>query len=233
MDLGVTPEDIEVVARSTEYVHGRAAEHGGAGDPGPWTALGVYSGMRAAAATVFGSPDLGGRTVLIQGLGDVGAPLARRLKEVGASLKLVEVDPARAATYAEELDAQVVDPQRAYEEPCDIFAPCAVGGVLNEGTISRLPCRAVAGSANNQLGEPADADRLHESGILYAPDFIINAGGAIALLGMEARGMDEREVRARTLAIERTLERIFAESADRNESPLHGAMRLAERRLGR
>ena len=231
LDLGISPEDILVIARKTRYVHG--AKEGGPGDPGPWTSLGVFTGIKAVCTELFGSDDLSGRTVLIQGVGDVGLPLARQLAEAGASLKFVDLDKERARGLAAELDAEVVDAEGVYEEPCDIFAPCAVGGILNSETIPKLKCRAVAGSANNQLGVTEDADRLNERGILYAPDFIINAGGAIALNGVEAHGMSEEEARQRTIGIGEVLKDLFAEAREKRESPLHAAEREALRVLER
>ena len=231
LDLGISPEDILVIARKTKYVHG--AKPGGPGDPGPWTALGVFTGIKALVSELFGSDDLHGRTVLIQGIGDVGVPLAKQLVEAGATVKLSDIDAERASGLATELGAETVDNAVVYEEPCDIFAPCAVGGILNAETIARLQCKGVGGSANNQLLEAQDAERLHERGILYAPDFIINAGGAIALNGVEARGMTEAEARERILGIGEVLGRMFAEARERNESLVHSAEREALRVLER
>ncbi len=227
-DLGVGPELVDVIRRNTRYALGHSA-----GDPGPYTSLGVLSGCRAVAAEVFGSRDLAGRTVLIQGAGDVGVPLSRRLVEAGAQLKLADIDPARAWDLAAQYGAEVVAAEEVYDEPCDIFAPCAVGGVLNEQTIARLSCRAVCGAANNQLESDADAERLHARGILYAPDFIANAGGAIALPGLELMGMSEEEVIASIESIEGTLGEIFQEARQNDESPLSAAMRRAGRVLER
>ncbi len=227
-DLGVGPELIEVIRRRTRYALG-----GSAGDPGPYTSLGVFSGCRAVAAEAFGSRDLAGRTVLIQGLGDVGVPLSRRLAEAGARLKLADMDAARARDLSGQYGAKVVAPEKVYDEACDIFAPCAVGGVLNEKTIARLSCRAVCGAANNQLEFDDDAERLHARRILYAPDFITNAGGAIALPGLELMGMSEEAVLASIESIEGTLGEIFREARKNDESPLRAALRRAERVLER
>jgi leucine dehydrogenase len=220
-DLGVGPELVRVIARETSHVFGMR----GAGDPGPYTALGVFTAMQAVAGELFGGADLDGRTVLVQGLGDVGVPLCKRLVGVGATLKVADVDGERAAGIAEELGAAVVDADDVYGQPCDIFAPCAVGGVLNARTIPQLRCKAVAGSANNQLEEREDAQRLHDRGILYSPDFITNAGGAIALCGMEALGMNDEYVVRKILSIRDTLTAIFEEARERAESPLYAAER--------
>lgn len=233
VDMGVGPEDVAIIAHRTDYVFGRPPSAGGAGDPGPWTALGVFTGMEVAAERVFGSSDLKGRTVVVQGVGDVGGPLARRLAEAGAALKLSDVDGGRADRLAAELGAETVPADAVYETACDIFAPCAVGAVLNAETIPRLRCRVVAGSANNQLDEPADAERLLAREILYAPDYIINAGGAIAHGGFEALKMNEAEVRERVLGIGPTLEAIFDESSRDGASPAHAADRRARAVLER
>ncbi len=227
-DLGVGPDLVDVIRRKTRYALGHSA-----GDPGPFTSLGVFSGCRAVAAELFGSRDLAGRTVLIQGVGDVGVPLSRRLAAAGAQLKLADIDAARAHDLAAQHGGRVVAADKVYDEPCDILAPCAVGGVLNAKTIARLSCRAVCGAANNQLESDEDAERLHARGILYAPDFIANAGGAIALPGLELMDMREDEVTASVESIEDTLREIFQEARKNGESPLRAALRRAERVLAR
>lgn len=228
-DLGTTPEDMAVVGSVSQYVHGTKAGGGPAVDPGPFTALGVLVGMRAAAQHAF-EDGLAGHSVLIQGAGDVGAPLARLLKQEGASLLISDIDESRAARVANEVEGQVVSPERAYGTTCDVFAPCAVGAVLNRETIPLLACRVIAGSANNQLAAERDADRLQERGILYAPDYVVNAGGAIAL-PMLGQGHSADEVRERIKGIEGTLDEIFAEAGKQDESPVRAAARRVERIL--
>lgn len=231
VDLGTSPEDMNIVGRRSRWVFGRTAEHGGAGDPGPWTALGVHAGLRAACRHAFGEPSLVGRTVLLQGVGGVGAPLARRLADEGARLILTDAMPGRAESLAQELGADTVAPELTYETPCDVFTPCAIGGVLNARSIPRLRCRVVGGSANNVLETDADAALLHERDILYAPDFVINAGGAIAHGAMEVLRWSEQRARARVNRIYDTLDEIFTEAAERKESPLAEATRRADRIL--
>jgi leucine dehydrogenase len=229
-DLGTTPRDMSVIARRTAHVHGVDGD-GATIDPGPFTALGVVMGIRAALERVFGSPSPAGRTVLIQGVGDVGGPLARQLKEIGAKLLLSDLDDARARALAKELDAEVVSSDAVVETPCDVYAPCAVGATVNARSIPRLACRIVAGSANNQLGEPADADRLHERGILYAPDYVINAGGATALPLLGAHAASADAIRERIRGFELVLGEIFSEAAEHGESPEKAAQRRVMRVL--
>jgi len=240
-DLGTTPKDMAVIGEETRYVIGNGPD-GKMTDPGPFTSRGVLAAVRAAAHAAFGADDLSGRRVLIQGVGDVGAPLARHLALAGAHLLLSDVDRPRVDSLIEklatELDTpgrapEIVPPEAVYDQPCDIFAPCAVGFVLSQETVPRLRCKAVAGSANNQLADLATADLLHERGILYAPDYIANAGGAIAF-GMMEQGVDDRDILfARIDKIGETLEEIFEEAEDHDESPLHAARRRVARILAR
>jgi leucine dehydrogenase len=193
--------------------------------------MGVHSGLRAACRHAFGEPSLVGRTVLLQGVGGVGGPLARRLAEEGARLILTDALPGRAAELASEIDADTVAPELVYETPCDVFAPCAIGGVLNARSIPLLRCTVVGGSANNVLEGDADATLLHERGILYAPDFVLNAGGAIAHGALEVLRWSEQRAKARVNRIYDTLDEIFTEAAERKESPLAEATRRADRIL--
>ncbi len=229
-DLGTTPEDLGTIQEETEYAHGWDHEHDRPLDPGPYTALGVFGGMRAALRHAFGSDDFHGRTVLIQGVGDVGLPLAKVVREAGATVTLTDVDQVRAARVAKEVGAKTLAPEQAYTHKCDIYAPCAVGATVNAKTVPVLACRIVAGSANNQLGEPADGDRLHARGILYAPDYIVNAGGAAALPSL-SKGADEADVVKRVKAIEGTLDEIFAAAKAQRISPAAAAQRRVDRVL--
>lgn len=231
VDLGTTPEDMAVIGRRTRWVFGLPPARGGTGDPGPWTALGVFAGIKVSCQHVFDSGSLAGRSVLVQGVGGVGEPLARRLAEAGSRVLLVDAIPGRAETLAAEIDAEVVPPERAYAQECDVFAPCAIGGILNERSIGQLHCRIVAGSANNQLERDEDAAKLHRRGILYAPDFVINAGGAIAHGSLEVLGWTEMRARERIEGIADTLDEIYAEAKKRGEPPLHEAARRAARIL--
>ena len=229
VDLGTTPEDMVVVAAEAEYVVG-VHDHGSA-DPGPYTALGVLSGIRASVREAFGAESLSGRSVLIQGVGDVGLPLARMLAEAGAIVLLNDLDESLAREVALELGGKAIPSDGLYEIDCDVFAPSAIGAVVNPETIPALRCRVVAGSANNQLASTEDADRLHQRGILYAPDYIINAGGAIAFGRMHLGETDEAVLRREVKGIEATLDEIFREAREADESPLHAAQRRARRVL--
>ena len=228
-DLGVGPELVRIIGRETSHVFGLR----GAGDPGPWTALGVFTAIEAVAEELFGCPDLKDRSVLVQGTGDVGLPLCKRLVQAGAKLKLADIDEQRAAGIAEELGAEVVAADAVYEEACDIFAPCAVGGILSAATIGRLQCAGIAGAANNQLEKREDAELLHERGILYSPDFICNAGGAVALSGLEALGMSDDYVARKILSIRDALKAVFKEAKENDESPLDATERRVKKVLER
>lgn len=231
-DLGTTPEDMRELGTVTEHVVGLPRDGVGPTDPGPFTALGVFSGIQAALRH-RDHGEVGGRRVLIQGVGDVGAPLARMCAEAGASLLLSDVDQERATAVAAELGGEVVAPEAVYDEPCDVYAPCAVGATLNGETIPRLRCDIVAGSANNQLAVEEDAEHLGDRGILYAPDFIVNAGGAMAF-GLIYRGEGRPdELKRRVEGIGDTLEQVFAEATEVGGGPLAAARRLARRVLTR
>lgn len=229
-DLGTTPEDMAVIAQETAHVHG-GTRQGETADPGPYTALGVWAGIRAAVRHTFGSNELTGRSVLIEGVGDVGRPLARLLHDSGARILVSDIEAERAGAMASEVGGEVVAAQDVYDTPCDVYAPCAVGATLNAETIPALRCRIVAGSANNQLSRPEDAEQLYARGILYAPDYVINAGGATALPLLGRGEQTEAQIRDRIAGFERALEEIFSEAAAGNESPLHAAARRVERVL--
>jgi leucine dehydrogenase len=230
VDLGTTPADMQILAEESRHVLG-ILPSGEAIDPGPYTALGVFAGIKVVLSRLFGSDDPGGRSVLIQGLGDVGLPLARMLHEAAAELMVCDVDAAKVSAVAEELSARVVAAEDMVRTACDVFAPCATGAVLNPETVPQLECGAVAGSANNQLGSAADADALHGRGVLYAPDYVVNAGGAIAF-GLMYRGLDEPAViRTRILRIAESLDEIFRQADESGESPERAARRKAEHAL--
>lgn len=229
-DLGTTPRDMAFLAGVTSSVAGCSAgiEAGGhAADPGPFTAAGVHEGILAALAHIDGARDMNGRTVLVQGAGDVGGPLARLLGRSGARVLVCDLDADLARTVAEECGGGVVEPLAVYETPCDVYAPCAIGATVNRRTIPVLRCRIVAGSANNQLETAEDARRLRERGILYAPDYVINGGGAMAFGLMESGISDSGELERRVRSIGGTLTRIFRDADDRGIAPTEAARALA------
>ncbi|MDX1392953.1 MAG: Glu/Leu/Phe/Val dehydrogenase dimerization domain-containing protein [Gemmatimonadota bacterium] len=229
VDLGTTPEDLLTVAETCDYVVG--VVDGRSEDPGPFTALGVFVGIRAAIAHRFADDRVAGHSVLIQGVGDVGLPLAEMLVEAGATVLLSDIDEDVASRAAARLGARVVDADEVYATEVDVYAPCAVGATVNPDTIPLLRCAIVAGSANNQLLTPDDAAALHERGILYAPDYIINAGGAVAFAGIYEGIDDVDELNGRVEMIEGSLARIFDEAEAADESPLAAARRVAEQFL--
>jgi leucine dehydrogenase len=230
-DMNTTPADLDVMVDRCPYVFGRSVEAGGSGEPGPSTARGVFHGIRASLEHAFGSPDLDGRTVLVQGVGSVGARLAELLAEAGARVLVTDVARDRAAALASRLDAAVIEPERALETDCDVYAPCATGGTLSAETIPRLRCKVVAGSANNQLATSDDADRLRERGILYAPDFVINAGGVFFNVGTEALGWEAEDVERALAGIGDTLAEIFSRSDAEGVSTGRAADQRAQSRL--
>jgi leucine dehydrogenase len=230
-DMNTGEADMDVIGERTEYVFGRSVEAGGAGNPAPPTAVGVYHGIRASLAHVFGSEGLDGRSVLVQGGGGVGAALAEHLAKAGASVLVADIDPARADAVALRVDGEAVAADSVFEAECDVYAPCAVGGVLSTDTIPRLRCRIVAGSANNQLAEPHAAEALRARGILYAPDYVINGGGAIALVGLEQLGWSRAELDAALARIGETLRQIYEQADARGTSTAAAADALAEERL--
>ncbi|TYP56675.1 Glu/Leu/Phe/Val family dehydrogenase [Thermosediminibacter litoriperuensis] len=175
-DVGTCPEDMKIVVQETSYVAGL---DGKSGDPSPITALGVFLGIKACCEWVYGSDDLKEKTVALQGLGHVGMELVRLLTEAGAKLVVTDIYSDRINEAKEKYGVQVVEPEKIYEVPCDIFAPCALGAVINENTVDRLKCKIVAGCANNQLKDESFAEELAQKGILYAPDYVINGGGVI------------------------------------------------------
>jgi leucine dehydrogenase len=226
-DSGTGAADMDVIRGFTKHVVGSSIEKGGSGDPSPFTALGVRRGIEAIAHHVFKRADLSSLHVAIQGVGSVGAHLARELHRAGARLTISDVDAARRAAVAAEVGATAVEPEQILETPCDVLAPCALGGAITEELVPRLRCRAVGGAANNQLRTPAAGPALHARGIFYAPDYAINAGGLINVAD-EYAGYDASRARAKTLAIYDTIADIVLRSRRETLPPEVIADRLAE-----
>jgi leucine dehydrogenase len=232
-DVGTSSEDMDIIAETgAPYVFARTPAAGGSGSPGPFTALGVFTGIQVACEHLFQNPSLNGRRVLVQGTGSVGGLLIRHLQKAGAEVLFSEVDEKAISYYRDEQGLEFISDEAVYETACDIFAPCALGGILNEMTIPRLKCRAVAGGANNQLAEKKDAGRLQVRGILYAPDFVINVGGAMAVLGMETEGWSPEQARTEVIdSVRRTLKDIFVLADEEQITTDTAAGRIAEERL--
>ncbi|MGE3620354.1 MAG: Glu/Leu/Phe/Val dehydrogenase [Acidimicrobiia bacterium] len=229
-DVGTSQADMDLIRRETRHVTGVSESLGGSGDPSPATAWGVYWAMRAVAGHLWGDDDLGGRQVCISGVGKVGAALAGHLHEAGAKLTVADVDAAALARVVEATGAAVVEPDRAHAVDCDVFAPCALGGVLSSTTIPQLRCAAVVGSANNQLAEAQDAQRLRESGVLYAPDYVVNAGGVINI-AEERDGYDRGRAFARIRGVHDTVHRVIDLAEAQGITTAEAADRLAEQRI--
>jgi leucine dehydrogenase len=228
-DVGTGTGDMAVIAERTEHVVGLPPALGGGGDPSPLTARGVERAIEACCSQRFGSADLGGVRVCVVGLGNVGAALAGRLKTRGADLLVSDIDAGKRE-LAEKLEARWVDPEAAMLSRCEVLAPCALGGAIDEVNAGLMRCEIVCGSANNVLADEPLAEGLQERGITYAPDFIANAGGLIHVYA-ELRGIDAGQVNELVDSIGETVERVLEEAAENGTTPLEAAGSLARRRL--
>jgi leucine dehydrogenase len=232
-DVGTTVPDMVHVRMETQYVTGIPSALGGSGDPSPFTALGVFRGMKACAKKVFGSEDLGGRRVAIQGMGSTGYYLASYLKEEGAKLVVTDIDAERVKRAVTDLGAEAVAPEAIYDADVDVFSPAALGGIINDDTIPRLRAKIVAGSANNVLGdEEKHGAELQKRGILYAPDFVINAGGLINVAN-ELVGYNKELATAQVNAIGGIIERILDIAESEKMPTWLAANKFAESRIER
>jgi leucine dehydrogenase len=230
-DVGTSSRDMRVIAQRTANVAGLPRQMGGSGDPSPFTALGVEAAIRASCERVFGSGSLKGRTVAVVGLGHVGSRTAKRCAKAGAKLVLSDIDE-RKRYLADELGAAWASPAKALAADVDVLAPCALGAVLDPHSVPRLRCAVVAGAANNQLADESVADLLAAHEILWAPDFVVNAGGLINIA--EEYGMDGYHPTAagrRVRRIGETLLQIFDEADGMGATPLTAAMEIARKRL--
>ena len=236
-DVGTSSEDMNIIAETgAPYVFARTEAAGGSGSSGPATALGVFTGIQVACEHLFGDASVRGRRILVQGAGSVGGGLIDHLINAGAQVLFSDLDRNAIRRYRDELGLELVGGEDAGEEAvateCDVFSPCALGGVLGEDTIPRLRCRAIVGGANNQLATPEDEVSLQARGIIYAPDYVVNVGGAMAGLAMEtrrvAREVAEREVVA---SVQSILKRIFRLAGAERITTGAAARRIAEERL--
>jgi leucine dehydrogenase len=231
LDMNTTEADMDVIGERTAHVFGRSEAAGGSGSPAPATAVGVLHGIRASVNHAFGSEDLSGRSVLVQGAGGVGDPLADLLAEAGASVLVADVDTARAEEVAARAGGRAIPADAVSETECDVYAPCAIGGTLSVETVPRLHCRIVAGSANNQLREPEAGELLAERGILYAPDYVVNAGGVISIVALEQLGWSRDALDAALAGIGDTLRLVFERAGADGTSTAAAAEALAAERL--
>ncbi|WP_213456211.1 Glu/Leu/Phe/Val family dehydrogenase [Rhizomonospora bruguierae] len=231
-DVGTYVPDMDTVARETRYVTGRSVEHGGAGDSSVLTAWGVYQGMRAAVEHRWGVPSLRGRRVGVAGLGKVGKHLTGHLLEDGASVVATDVSE-RALDWLRRTHPQVdlvADAAELVRSDIDVYAPCALGGALDDGTVQVLRAQVVAGAANNQLAHPGVEKALAERGVLYAPDYVVNAGGVIQVAD-EIEGFSFERAKLRATGIYETTKRILAQADAEGIPPAVAADRMAERRM--
>ena len=230
-DVGADDQDLEWIAMETPHVTGLPISKGGSGGPATATALGIYQAMKACAVHLWGSDSLKGRVIAVQGFGKVASTMAHHLQEEGARLVVAEINPA-ALSAARELGLDVLeDPSQVYDVECDIFSPCALGGILNDQTIPRLKCRAVVGSANNQLLEERHGDAMQETGVLYAPDYIVNAGGIINISMEVGQPYNEEAAMEKVARIHDTMTRVISIAESENISTALAADRLAEERI--
>jgi leucine dehydrogenase len=232
-DVGTARDDMDVIRRETLFVTGVSPALGGSGDPSPITAYGVYLAMLACAEEVWGEHSLRGRRVAVQGVGKVGYHLTKHLVEDGGADVIVsDVDVDSVARAVRDFGVQTAPADRIHAAECDIFAPCALGGVINDETVPQLQCRIVAGSANNQLEHADHGKALTELGILYAPDFVANAGGLINVAD-ELQGYVPERAKAAVENVYRTLREVFAIAREERISTADAADRYAEARLHR
>jgi len=231
-DVGTTVTDMDLIHEETNYVTGISPAFGSSGNPSPVTAYGVYRGMKAAAKEAFGSDSLEGRTISVQGLGNVAYKLCEYLHNEGAKLVVTDINQSAIDRVVHDFGATAVAPDDIYSQEVDIFSPCALGAILNDETIPQLKARVVAGSANNQLQDSRHGDILHELGIVYAPDYVINAGGVINVAD-ELYGYNRERAMKRVDGIYDSIEKIFTISKRDGIPTYVAANRLAEERIAR
>lgn len=236
-DSGTSVEDMILIRGQTRHVTGLPPSQGGGGDPSPLTALGVRRGIEASVRHALGR-DLAGVRVAIQGVGHVGYYLAKELHALGAKLTVSDLDAARTNRVREELGATVVPNEQIFAQDVDVFAPCALGAILDDGTLPQLRAKIIAGAANNQLAEPRHGEALHARGIVYAPDYAINAGGLVNVDAehrghLSGKGFDEKAARERVLAIHDTILEVLERSKATDVPSFRVADQIVEERLAR
>lgn len=228
IDVNTTVEDMDVVARETDYV---VATSAGPSSPSAITAYGIYHGIRACVERVYGTDSLADIDVVVQGLGKVGRALAEELLDAGASVTVSDVDERAVDGFVDEQGVDSVAPEAVYEQPCDVFAPCAIGGIINDQTVPKLQCEIVAGGANNALARRSHARELARRDVLYAPDYVLNAGGLITGV-VEMEGGSLEDARTETAKIGDRLRTMIERADERGTTVLEAADEYAEERIG-
>ncbi len=229
-DVGTTVADMDVIHEETDYVTGISPAFGSSGNPSPVTAYGVYRGMKAAAKAAFGTDSLKGKVIAVQGVGNVAYNLCRHLHEEGAVLIVTDINKQAVQRAVDEFGAKAVEPNEIFGVDCDIYSPCALGAVINDQTIPQIKAKVIAGAANNQLKDPVHGDLIHELGIIYAPDYVINAGGVINVAD-ELYGYNRDRAMKKVEQVYDNIERVF-EIAKRDSIPTYlAADRMAEERI--
>lgn len=231
-DVGTTVDDMDLIHEETDFVTGISPSFGSSGNPSPVTAYGIFLGMKAAAKEAFGSDHLEGKTVGVQGLGNVAYTLCKYLHEEGAKLIVTDINKSAVDRVVRDFNATAVAPDEIYDQQVDIFSPCALGAIINDDTIPKLKAKVIAGSANNQLKDSAHGQMLHDLGIVYAPDYVINAGGVINVAD-ELYGYNRERAMKRVETIYDSLTKIFDISKNENIPTYLAANRLAEERIAR
>ncbi|MEH6991553.1 branched-chain amino acid dehydrogenase [Neobacillus drentensis] len=229
-DVGTTVADMDLIHEETDYVTGISPAFGSSGNPSPVTAYGVYVGMKAAAKEAFGTDSLEGKVVAIQGVGNVAYTLCKYLHEEGAQLIVTDINKEAVQRAVEDFGARAVDPNEIYGVECDIYAPCALGATVNDDTIPQLKAKVIAGSANNQLKDTRHGDLIHEMGIVYAPDYVINAGGVINVAD-ELYGYNHERAMKKVDQIYASIEKVIAISKRDGIPTYVAADRMAEERI--
>ncbi|MFS0781009.1 branched-chain amino acid dehydrogenase [Bacillus sp. 1P06AnD] len=231
-DVGTTVADMDLIHEETDFVTGISPAFGSSGNPSPVTAYGVYRGMKAAAMEAFGSDSLEGKVIAIQGVGNVAYNLCKYLHEEGASIIVTDIHKDAVKRAVDDFGAKAVDPEKIYSVNCDIYAPCALGAVINDETIPHLKAKVIAGAANNQLKDPKHGDLIHEMGILYAPDYVINAGGVINVAD-ELYGYNRERAMKKVEGVYQSIEKVI-NIAKRDGVPTYvAADRMVEERIER
>ncbi|SDH36023.1 branched-chain amino acid dehydrogenase [Alteribacillus bidgolensis] len=229
-DVGTTVEDMDIIHDETDFVTGISPAFGSSGNPSPVTAYGVYVGMKAAAKEAFGSDELTGKVIAVQGVGNVSYHLCKLLNEEGAVLIVTDIHKESVERAVRDFNAKAVDPDSIFDVECDIFSPCALGAVINDDTINRLKAKVIAGAANNQLKKDEHGEMLHEKDIVYAPDYVINAGGVINVAD-ELYGYNRERAMKKVEGVYDNIKKVI-DISKRDRIPTYlAADRLAEERI--